>query len=57
MEAARSAAAVVAAKQQPIELRREAIRVVQLALGDVGPSESNPPMFDSYASTQPLYGS
>lgn len=54
MEAARLAATVVAAKQQPIELRREAIRVLQLALGDVGPSDTHPPMFDSYASTQPL---
>ncbi|MBL8814663.1 MAG: c-type cytochrome [Planctomyces sp.] len=48
LDAAKFAAAVVASSEQPIELRRDALRVVQLALGDVGPAATHPPMFDSY---------
>ncbi|GAB4146999.1 MAG: HEAT repeat domain-containing protein [Planctomycetaceae bacterium] len=30
--------------------KREAVRLLQLALGDVGPRQKRPPVFDSYAS-------
>ncbi|MEZ6064638.1 MAG: c-type cytochrome [Planctomycetaceae bacterium] len=47
---------ILGQQQQPLELRREAARILQLGLGDVGrPETGNPsdhdPVFDGYAST------
>ena len=38
----------------PVELKLEAARVIQLALGDMGPSGPIAPVFDAYASTLDL---
>ncbi|MCA9034728.1 MAG: c-type cytochrome [Planctomycetaceae bacterium] len=54
MSVAKQATQVLTATNAPMELRREAARALQLALGDVGPSEKRPPMFDSYAARLPL---
>lgn len=47
--AARLATSVITGKDFPPELKRDAVRMLQLALGDVGPAEGRAPMFDSYA--------
>lgn len=49
-EAAQLAVSAITDPKQSLELRREAIRLLELALGDVGPVAGRPPMFDSYAS-------
>ncbi len=40
---------IVADAAQPLELRRDAVRVLQMALSDVGPGQDRPVMFDGYA--------
>ena len=54
--AAQTAVSVLTAEGSPVELKRDAVRVLQLALGDVGPAKDRPPMFESYASRSPMDG-
>lgn len=53
-EAARMAVQVLAEPANGLELRREAVRVLQLALGDTGPQKDRPVMFDSYGPQRSL---
>ncbi|MFN9718671.1 MAG: HEAT repeat domain-containing protein, partial [Planctomycetota bacterium] len=48
--AAEVAMNLIADTSQPIELRRDAIRILQMSLSDVGPDKDRPVMFDGYAS-------
>ncbi len=48
--AAQLAVTVITDAQQPVELRREAVRLLQLALGDVGPTPGRAAVLDSYTS-------
>ncbi len=55
--AAQVATAVLQNSEASIGLRRESVRVLQLALGDTGPQKDRPPMFESYAprlSAEPI---
>ena len=47
--AAQAAVNVLKNGESPVDARREAVRVLQLALGDTGPQKDRPPMFESYA--------
>lgn len=47
--AADVAVSVMTTPDAPETLRMDAVRVLQLALGDVGPAPGRPPMFDGYA--------
>lgn len=49
LKAAELAVSLITDKESPAELRLEAVRALELALGDVGPAAGRPPMFDSYA--------
>ena len=53
-DAARLSVDVVSNSTNAMELRREAVRVLQLSLGDVGPVKDRPVMFDSYGPRQSL---
>ncbi len=46
---AEAAVNIIVSGEQPIELRRDAVRVLQMALSDVGPGEQRPPMYEGYA--------
>lgn len=46
----RSALELLSQEQAAPQVRLEAARLAQLALGDVGPMEKRPPVFDGYAS-------
>ena len=48
MPAAKLAVDIVTNKQVSLEARRDAVRLLQLALGDAGPAKDRPAMFDSY---------
>jgi putative heme-binding domain-containing protein len=39
---------VITSDKHPVALRRDAVRVLQMALSDVGPGEGRPPVFDGY---------
>ena len=54
--AAQTAVSVLTARGSSIDLKRDAVRVLQLALGDAGPAKDRPPMFESYASRTPMDG-
>ena len=54
IKAAGLAVQTVVDKNVSIETRREAVRLLQLCLGDVGPATGRAPMFDSYAAQLPL---
>lgn len=54
IEAGRTALDVITDSQAPVALKREAIRVLQLALGDVGPAKGRPAVFDGYAARHSL---
>ena len=54
--AAQTAVSVLTARDSSIDLKRDAVRVLQLALGDAGPAKDRPPMFESYASRTPMDG-
>ncbi len=47
--AAEAAVNVITSTASPILLRRDAVRVLQMALSDVGPAKDRPVMFDGYA--------
>lgn len=47
--AAEAAVNVLGNEKSSIEAKKEAVRVLQLALGDTGPQKDRPPMFESYA--------
>lgn len=44
------AVAVLKKADYPIDLKRDAVRLLQMLLGDMGPDPSRPPVFDGYAS-------
>ena len=46
---AEAAVNVITSPQSPVQLRRDAVRVLQMALSDVGPGKDRPPMFEGYA--------
>jgi len=46
---AEAAVNVITSVSSPLPLRRDAVRVLQMALSDVGPGKDRPPMFDGYA--------
>ena len=45
------AISVLKKKEYPVELKLDAVRLLQLTLGDVGPGPERPPVFDGYASS------
>jgi len=45
---AQAAVSVITNANHPLELRRDAVRVLQMALSDVGPGPDHPPVFDGY---------
>jgi putative membrane-bound dehydrogenase-like protein len=45
---AQAAVDVITNANHPLELRRDAVRVLQMALSDVGPGPDHPPVFDGY---------
>ena len=45
------AIAVLKKYDNPVSLKLDAVRLLQLALGDMGPAQSRPSVFDGYAST------
>ncbi len=45
------AVAVLKKSDHPLDLKLDAIRLLQLALGDMGPESGRPPVFDGYASS------
>lgn len=49
ISAADIAVKILTSDKQPITLRRDAVRILQMALSDVGPGNNRPPMFDGYA--------
>jgi len=53
-EAARVAAQVLVDPANGLEVRREAVRVLQLALGDTGAVKGRPVMYDSYGPRKSL---
>lgn len=44
------AVSVLQKSDYPAELKRDAVRLLQMALGDMGPEPGRPPVFDGYAS-------
>lgn len=48
------AIAVLKKKEYSVELKLDAIRLLQLLLGDMGPGPGRPPVFDGYASNLDL---
>ena len=48
------AIAVLKKKENPVNLKLDAVRLLQLLLGDVGPGPDRPPVFDGYASNLDL---
>lgn len=52
--AARVAVQVLVDPASGLELRREAVRVLQLSLGDTGPVKDRPVMYDSYGPRKSL---
>ena len=45
------AISVLKKKEYPVELKLDAVRLLQLTLGDMGPGPDRPPVFDGYASS------
>ncbi len=45
------AISVLKKKDYPVELKLDAVRLLQLTLGDMGPGPERPPVFDGYASS------
>ena len=45
------AISVLKKKEYSVELKLDAVRLLQLALGDMGPGPERPPVFDGYASS------
>ena len=45
------AISVLKKKEYPVELKLDAVRLLQLTLGDMGPGPERPPVFDGYASS------
>lgn len=56
VSAAEAAVNVVTSSRFPLPLRRDAVRVLQMALSDVGPGDGRPPMFDGYLPRASLDG-
>jgi putative membrane-bound dehydrogenase-like protein len=50
MDAARAAVDVITDEQAAVELKRDAVRTLQLALGDVGPATGRPAVLHGYGS-------
>jgi len=48
------ALSVLKKKENSTELKRDAVRLLQLLLGDMGPGPDRPPVFDGYASNLSL---
>ena len=42
--------AILKNKTHSADLKLDAVRLLQITLGDVGPNENHPPVFDGYAS-------
>ncbi len=49
VSAADAAVNVITSDKATLQLRRDAVRVLQMSLSDVGPGNGRPPMFDGYA--------
>lgn len=45
------AVSVLKKSDYPVELKLDAVRLLQMALGDVGPDSGRPPVFDGYSSS------
>lgn len=48
------AIAVLKKAENPVQLKLDAVRLLQMALGDMGPQSGRPSVFDGYASAAPL---
>lgn len=56
VSAAEAAVNVITSADSPLSLRRDAVRVLQMSLSDVGPGSNSPPMFDGYKPRASLAG-